>query len=260
VLHSDGVTTRRSIELRADCDRCVGLCCVALPFTRSAEFAIDKPAGRPCPNLREDHRCAVHAQLRDRGFPGCAAFDCFGAGQRVAREFAHVGRATMFAAFTTGRQVHEMLWHLEEAGAISPDDVFRRRVQQVTADLAACDLGTVDVVARRAEVGELLAEISAVLRAGLTGREYRRADLVGADLRKVDLQGADLRGALLIGARLTGVHLDVADLLGADLRGADLSGADLRTAMFLTQPQLDAAIGTVQTGLPARLRTPDHWQ
>ena len=249
---------RPPIELRADCSRCVGLCCVVLPFTRSAEFAIDKPAGQPCPNLRGDFRCAIHAQLRDRGFPGCVAFDCFGAGQRVAREFAD-DPAAMSSVFATGRQVHEMLWHLDEAGTRSPDAVLRRRVEHLTIDLEGCDLRTVDVAARRAEVGALLADVSRTLRSGLAGPDLRSADLVGADLRKTELRGADLRGALLVGARLAGADLDLADLLGADLRGSDLSDADLRTAMFVTAPQLDAARGSARTGIPARLRRPDHW-
>ncbi|MRT44737.1 pentapeptide repeat-containing protein, partial [Xylella fastidiosa subsp. multiplex] len=67
--------------LRGDCEHCFGLCCVALPFTASADFAIDKEAGRPCPNLRTDHRCGIHARLRDKGFTGCTVYDCFGAGQ-----------------------------------------------------------------------------------------------------------------------------------------------------------------------------------
>ena len=62
-------------ELRADCANCAGLCCVAPTFVRSADFAISKPAGTPCPNLLADDRCAIHAQLRDRGFPGCAVFE-----------------------------------------------------------------------------------------------------------------------------------------------------------------------------------------
>ena len=41
------------------------------------------PAGKPCPNLREDFRCRIHEQLAERGFPGCVVFDCFGAGQRL---------------------------------------------------------------------------------------------------------------------------------------------------------------------------------
>ena len=27
----------------------------------------------------------MHAELRERGFPGCDVFDCFGAGQRVVQ-------------------------------------------------------------------------------------------------------------------------------------------------------------------------------
>ncbi|OMQ12907.1 hypothetical protein A7K94_0221420 [Modestobacter sp. VKM Ac-2676] len=61
----------------------MALCCVAPAFTASADFAFDKPAGTPCRHLRADTRCNVHAQLRDRGMPGCVVFDCFGAGQRV---------------------------------------------------------------------------------------------------------------------------------------------------------------------------------
>ena len=50
------------LELRADCERCVGLCCVALPFTASADFAFDKEAGEPCRNLTADLRCGIHSR------------------------------------------------------------------------------------------------------------------------------------------------------------------------------------------------------
>ena len=76
----------RRLDLRADCGRCFGLCCVAPAFSASADFAIDKAAGRPCPNLRPDFRCGIHDRLSgSEGFPGCTAYDCFGAGQKVAQ-------------------------------------------------------------------------------------------------------------------------------------------------------------------------------
>ena len=75
--------SRRRLELRADCERCAALCCVAPAFSASADFAIDKAAGQPCPNLRADFRCSIHDRLRPSGFGGCAAFDCLGAGQQV---------------------------------------------------------------------------------------------------------------------------------------------------------------------------------
>jgi uncharacterized protein YjbI with pentapeptide repeats len=255
-MHEPGPTR---IELQADCGSCIGLCCVALPFVRSAEFAIDKPAGTPCPNLIENFRCGIHADLRERGFAGCVAFDCFGAGQRVAREFATADQATMFAAFGTARQVHEMLWHLTEAATRATNSELRSRAEQLRADLETADLRTVDATSRRSAVAELLAAVSAAVRAGLPGARHRDADLVGADLRAVDLRGADLRGALLVGANLTGAMLDRTDLLGTDLRGAILRDADLQTALFLTQPQLDAAAGTSETSVPMRLHRPAHW-
>ncbi len=72
-------------ELRGDCQRCFGLCCVALPFAASADFAVGKDAGTPCRNLQDDHRCGIHARLRQTGFTGCTVYDCFGAGQQVSQ-------------------------------------------------------------------------------------------------------------------------------------------------------------------------------
>jgi hypothetical protein len=155
------------VELRADCSRCVGLCCVAPAFARSADFAVDKPAGTPCTNLQADFRCAIHADLRDRGFAGCTVFDCLGAGQRVTAAFA--GRdwrtpevaAPMFAAFGISRQVHELLWYLDEARERAPDPALDAEwARLVDADLAAAD-----VDAARERVGELLRAASERLRA-----------------------------------------------------------------------------------------------
>jgi uncharacterized protein YjbI with pentapeptide repeats len=109
-------------RLRADCTRCSGLCCVAPAFTASADFAIDKPAGRPCPHLAGDFRCGIHERLRPEGFPGCAVYDCFGAGQQIV-QVIFGGRdwrteddlaAPMFAALPVVRAMHELLWHLAE--------------------------------------------------------------------------------------------------------------------------------------------------
>src|SRR5262245_17660732 len=116
-----GVTTRA--DLRADCARCFALCCVGPAFTRSSEFAIDKPAGVPCPHLATDHRCTIHDRLRPEGFAGCTAYDCFGAGQRLAQETFegrdwrrhHEVATPMLAALPVVRALHELLWYLLEA-------------------------------------------------------------------------------------------------------------------------------------------------
>lgn len=72
-------------HLRADCENCFGLCCVALPFAATTDFAIDKEGGKPCPNLQNDFRCQIHRDLRQKGFRGCTVFDCLGAGQRFLK-------------------------------------------------------------------------------------------------------------------------------------------------------------------------------
>lgn len=260
-------------HLRADCSRCVGLCCVAPAFAASADFAIDKAAGVACPHLRPDDRCGIHAELRDRGFPGCVVFDCFGAGQQVTqrtfggrswRESPDVASA-MFAVLPVMRQLHEILWHLAEAASLPAAAQLAAEIGDLrgrTERLAAGSpeqLAVLDVGGHRREIGQLLGRVSELVREGSGGPEHRDADLMGRDLRRRDLRHAGLRGAYLIGADLRGVDLGTADLLGADLRGADVRGADLSRCLFLTRPQITAARGDRATRLPAALDRPAHW-
>jgi hypothetical protein len=287
----------RAAALRADCARCFGLCCVVPAFTASADFAIDKAAGQPCPNLRADFRCGIHDRLRPRGFPGCVTYDCFGAGQKVAggtfggqdwRTAPGTARE-MFDVFTVMRQLHELLWYLTEAlalpalapPALTPpapglpapvrpadslcDELGRalRETERLTGGTPAA-LAALDVSEYRGEVNALLLRASELARAGVRGgpadrRDLRGADLVGQDLRGTDLRAASLRGACLIGADLRAADLTGADLTGADLRGADLRGADLAGTIFLTQSQVDAANGDPATELPPSLTRPAHW-
>ncbi|MFE1175608.1 pentapeptide repeat-containing protein [Streptomyces sp. NPDC058773] len=261
--------------MRSDCGSCFGLCCVALPFAASADFAIDKDAGRPCPNLEADFRCGIHRELRPRGFTGCTVFDCFGAGQKVSqvtfggRDWRNAPDTArqMFDVFPVMRQLHELLWYLAEAltrPAAHPVHTRLRAALEKTERLtrgAAEELAELDVAAHRGEVNTLLLRTSELVRAEVRGRkkERRGADLMGARLKGADLRGANLRGAYLIAADLRGADLRTADLIGADLRAADLAGADLTGALFLTQSQLNAAKGDAATELPRTLTRPAHW-
>ncbi|SCL32579.1 Uncharacterized protein YjbI, contains pentapeptide repeats [Micromonospora rhizosphaerae] len=260
-------------ELRADCARCFGLCCVAPAFSASADFAIDKPAGQPCPNLRPDSRCGIHRDLRERGFPGCTVFDCFGAGQQVAQvtfggrdwRADPVTAQRMFDTFAVMRPLHELLWYLTEALTLTPAGVLRDDLARALDETERLTEGSpeeliaLDVDAYRGRVNALLSRAAERARAGRDGADRRGAVLIGVDLRRANLSGANLRGACLIGADLRGVDLGRADLTGADLRGADLRGADLSGCLFLHQSQLDAARGDHRTVLPATLRRPAHW-
>ncbi|RCG16511.1 pentapeptide repeat-containing protein [Streptomyces reniochalinae] len=249
-------------RLRADCERCAGLCCVALPFAKSADFAADKPAGKRCGNLTEENRCSIHARLRVSGFTGCSVFDCYGAGQRVTAREGTVSGPRLFAVFRVTRQLHELLWLLTEAarGGRCPEAEARAAELDALIDGDVAALLAADVEAWRARVGPVLEQVSERARAGLGGRDLRRGDLTGKQLRKARLRGATLRGALLLAADLRGADLRQVDFLGADLRDADLRGADLSGALFLTQPQLNAAHGDSATRLPDTLARPGHWQ
>lgn len=225
--------------LEADCSQCFGLCCVALPFARSADFPVHKAGGDPCRNLLADHRCGIHDRLLEGGWRGCVTFDCFGAGQQVSqvtfggiswRDAPHTA-LTMYAVLPVMRQLHEMVAHLRDALALGPDATTRRALEAARTDVDAATAGSpdevlaVDLVGLRGRVGELLRAASAAAR-----DERRRRDGIPLPPRRIragaDLVGADLRWA---------------DLLGADLRDADLRGERLDGALFLTRPQLAAA-------------------
>jgi hypothetical protein len=266
-------------DLRADCGSCFGLCCVALPFAASADFAVDKGAGRPCHNLRTDFGCGIHSRLREKGFAGCTVFDCFGAGQKVSRTTfegrdwrTHPRTASgMFAVLPVMRQLHELLWYLTEALTLPPARPLHDELREALRTTERLTLGSaeellaLDVAAHRDGVNALLLRTSELVRARVRSggrakkKNHRGADLIGARLRGADLHGASLRGACLIAADLTGADLRAADLIGADFRDADLSGADLTGAIFLTQAQLNAARGDAATRLPSALTRPAHW-
>ncbi|MFJ3520231.1 MULTISPECIES: pentapeptide repeat-containing protein [unclassified Streptomyces] len=261
--------------LQADCANCFALCCVALPFAKSSDFAVNKPAGTPCKNLQQDFRCGIHTRLRDRGFQGCTVFDCFGAGQQVSqvtfggRDWrTHPGTARrMYEVFPVLRQLHELLFYVSEAltlPAAAPVHPELRRALTETEAWTRADaetLADLDVGAIRQQINTLLLKTSELVRAKAPGRKknHRGADLMGARLAGADLRGANLRGAYLIAADLTGADLRTADLIGADLRDTNLRGADLRGAVFLTQPQLNAAQGDATTRIPPTLTRPTHW-
>jgi uncharacterized protein YjbI with pentapeptide repeats len=260
-------------RLTADCSRCAALCCVALPFAASSDFAVDKPAGTPCHHLQPDFRCRIHDGLREAGYPGCTVYDCFGAGQQVV-QVTFGGRdwrgapeiaASMFAVFPVVRVLHELLWYLTEARALAAAAPLHDALDAAlteTERLAAGtpeELAALDGEAHRRSVADLLREVSDRARAPRPGPDHRGGRLLGVRLRGADLRRASFRGALLIGADLRGADLRGADLLGADLRGADLAGADLRDALFLTAAQVAAARGDTGTRLPPTIPRPGHW-
>ena len=74
---SFGMTVRESLQ--ADCPSCFGLCCTALNIVASSDFAMHKPAGKPCSNLTEDYSCQIHSKLRMSGYTNVSSVSNYGA-------------------------------------------------------------------------------------------------------------------------------------------------------------------------------------
>nr|WP_312289952.1 pentapeptide repeat-containing protein [Clostridium chromiireducens] len=270
-------------NLKIDCEKCFGLCCIALYFSAAEGFPTDKVAGRPCINLQKNFRCSIHKKLSQKGLKGCTAYDCFGAGQKVA-QVTYRGRdwnqnseaeKQMCEVFLVMRQLHEMLWYLTEAFSVQTNSLIHEEIRKLISEtekltfLDAASLMNIDIEAHRNVVNSMLQEISEMVRSKMTSGQKNtlkrkktiagRLNLFGVDLRKTNLRGADLRGAFLIAANLSGTDLSGADLIGADLRDANLRGANLAGCIFVTQAQINTVKGDASTKLPSSLIHPMYW-
>ncbi|WP_174615286.1 pentapeptide repeat-containing protein [Virgibacillus ihumii] len=265
-------------DLKSDCKNCFGLCCVALPYTESADFPFNKDGGEPCRHLCSNNLCSIHDELRDKGFRGCVAYECFGAGQHVSQNIykgedwrKDPERAEeMFAVFPLVQQLHEMLWYLKQALILKETQSFHSSLQKMYEETVELTIKTskeileIDIVAHRNKVNAILIETSKLYRADLINkskkkREKKFLDYLGANLKGLNLQGENFRGILMIAADLSHSDLRKADFIGADLRDAELSGANLKEALFLTQSQINSAKGDHHTQIPDYLEKPSHW-
>lgn len=269
-------------NFKADCSKCFGLCCTALYFSANDGFPVDKEAGKPCINLQEDFKCKVHIDLKKKGLKGCIAYDCLGAGQKVAQVTfkgqdwrTHPETAMqMFDVFIIMKQLYEILWYLNEALLLQGDNKLKEELILKIKEIEILTEENVEVLAKldlvpvKMGVNKLLLQTSEFVRkkAGhkkspLKGKRTFGGgfDFIGADLRKKDLKGENLSGAYLIAANLRDVDLSFTDLIGADLRDADLSGANLSRSIYLTQAQINTAKGDMSTRLPKNLIRPESW-
>ncbi|MDZ5471413.1 pentapeptide repeat-containing protein [Bacillus sp. 31A1R] len=274
VLHVDSIPS----HLRSDCENCFGLCCVALPYAKSGDFAFDKDGGTPCRNLQSDYRCGIHTKLREKGFKGCTVYECFGAGQKVSqvtykgldwRENPESSKE-MFDVFPIVQQLHEMLVYLQEALQLEVTHPLHKDLQRLfeeteqLTERSASSILALDIPTHRANVSDLLSKTSELVRGKVKKDKNQKTikkgtALLGANLKGAYLRGSNFRGGLLIACNLQNADLRMCDFLGADLRDADISGANLQGSIFLTQAQINAANGDKNTKLPNSLKTPQHW-
>ncbi|MCC0699964.1 pentapeptide repeat-containing protein [Clostridioides sp. ZZV15-6383] len=284
-IHKNIYNNKLFDELKIDCKKCFGLCCVALYFSASDGFPIDKESGKPCINLQSDFKCSVHNNLMKRGFKGCTAYDCFGSGQKVAQvtykgidwmQSPEVSNQ-MSEVFLIMRQLHEMLWYLKEASVLNISDTIKSKIDLIIEEtekitnMTPEKLIDLDITSHRAKVNSLLSQASdSVMEKAKSfiktstlknmKKLRKNIDLIGADLRKTNLIGADLKWRFLIAANLKDADLSGANLIGADLRDCDIRGANLENSIFLTQLQVNTAKGDSNTKLPTSLVHPKYWE
>lgn len=263
-------------NLKSDCKNCFGLCCVALPYGKSADFPLNKASGEPCRNLCSNNLCSIHDKLRESGFQGCVSYECFGAGQHVSQSIYNgqdwreneEHAKEMFDVFIVVQQLHEMLWYLQQALTLKEAQSLQeylKKIYEETVELTVKEPGEIlkiDLVAHRSKVSALLIESSKLYRShnNIKGKKLiEKVDYLGANLKGLNLQSEDFRGKLLMASDLSHSDLRRSDFIGADLRDADLSGADLTEVLFLTQSQVNSAMGDEHTKIPSYLERPAHW-
>lgn len=262
-------------DLKIDCENCFGFCCVALYFSKVDGFPKDKRSGEPCINLNLDFTCKVHKDLRTKGLKGCTSYDCFGAGQKVAkitydginwRESPELAEE-MFNVFLVMRQLHEMLWYLSMVCSLEKEEKLRSMSNVIIEEtiemtlLKPEELLKLNIDVHREKVNEVLRKASNEVRNRFVGKNNKKLskNYIGKNLKNVDLRGADLSGALLIAADFSNNDLSGVNLIGADMRDTNIRGANLENSVFITQQQVNTASGDANTKLPASLTIPKYW-
>lgn len=262
--------------LTINCEECCGICCTALYFTKMDGFPEDKVAGKPCVNLRDDFKCNIHNKLEEYKLKGCMAYDCFGAGQKVTQE-VYGGldwkknpkqAKQMFQVFLTVFELHQMLWYLIQAEMNILDSVLQKHIDDLIEEnvkmtgLTAEEIIILDLGDYRTQVNQVLKETCNLVHSNTQSSSDKKhpVDYMGKSFKKQNLDGKDFSMTLLIAANLEECSLNATNFLGADMRDTNLKNTDLTKSLFLTQMQINTAIGNGNTKLPEYLIRPETWQ
>ena len=259
-------------KLKTDCEKCSGLCCVALYCAKTDGFPEDKDAGNPCINLMPDFRCAIHSQLSQKNMRGCLAYDCFGAGQAVTQSFSPDANWSkkpkqadeIFQTFLAVFQLNQMLWYLIEALSAVSDKQLESQIEMLILEneqrtsQPSGKLLSPDIEVYRLKVNEILKKVIKIISVSPSSGGKNK-DFFGKDFKKANLEHRDFSMSLIIAANLKECRLRGAILLGADMRDAIIEDTDLSECLFLTQMQINSAKGNSNTKIPAGLSRPSSW-
>ena len=174
-------------QLKADCSKCSGLCCIGLFFSKVDGFPENKMAGKPCTKLQKDYRCNIHGELKKLKMKGCIGYDCFGAGQHVT-QYIYKGETwqtsqeqskEIFEVFVKIFQFHQMRYFLEESMTIDPAKELRNDIKKLIDENKGICNSTPQTILD-------------------TDIESYRTIFLGADARDTNFSNADLREAAFL--------------------------------------------------------------
>lgn len=272
-IHNE--TTISLQSMKSDCSKCSGLCCIALFFSKMDGFPENKPAGKPCKNLQKNFQCNIHEELINKKLKGCLGYDCFGAGQQVTQAI-YLGQTwqdtacntkEIFDVFLRVFQLYQMRYYLMESMTITPAKELQENIiALINENEMICNSNpesilSFDTEEYRNRVNIILKQVCSLLTKSLNSENKKSpSDYLGRSFKHKDLSGLDLSTKLLIAANFSHCSFHGTIFLGADTRDADFSHADLSDAVFLSQGQVNAAKGNLNTKLPKHLDYPVTWK
>lgn len=260
---------------KINCQKCSGLCCVALYFSKSDGFPKDKEAGIACKNLMPDHKCKVHSKLFAQGLKGCMKYDCFGAGQYVTHNFnllpnwntiSSEKANIIFNSFLAALRVHQTLWYLSQCLILRlppsekehADLLINEGTKLIEKPLEI--LANLDTQPFCEKSNKYLKHICELCESPFSNtNKTQSTNYMGKNMKQKNLEGKDFSMSLLIAANLEQASLCGANFLGADMRDTNICRTDLSQCLFLTQIQINSAKGNSLTVLPPYLYRPKIW-
>lgn len=276
-LFETNIKLSRFEPYKIKCEKCCGLCCVALYFSKIGGFPEDKNSGIACKNLQNDYKCKIHSKLSANGLKGCMAYDCFGAGQQITRLLSKKPKwrtisaednDMIFKAFMTVMQLHHTLWYLTEATILHLPKAEKELLELLLIEGKELTeqpievLQNLDIIPFREKANKFLKGICQAVVEGQSdnGETMQSSDYMGKSMKHENLIGKDFSMSLLIAADLEQANLYGANFLGADMRDTNIKNTDLSHCIFLTQMQINSARGNRNTILPTYLYKPLTWE
>lgn len=258
---------------KINCEKCSGLCCVALYFAKSDGFPKNKEAGIACKNLQAEYKCKLHSNLFQQGLNGCMAYDCFGAGQYVTRHLKSLPdwrtiskneADEIFNSYLVVLRVHQTLWYLSQCLILRLPQIEKEHAQALINEGTELIeklleiLAVLDTQSFYEKSNEYLKHICEIYQIP-NANKIQAKNYMGKNMKQKNLAENDFSMSLLIAANLEQANLYGANFLGTDMRDTNIKNADLSQCLFLTQIQINAAKGNNNTILPSYLNRPESW-